>query len=163
MRQRSLEGDNVRCANPPVASRLTNRGEDTLHMQGTDLTTREIERAGRLDRELDSRLGAVLPQAIEAADYAWRILATEIQRLGYSVEKPVPENETLYCYFDAIKWDALEMSDSIYWSLSDEEREKDDRDLEDFEASYLLREDYSARIKALAFLTVGKNLVCPEY
>jgi hypothetical protein len=69
----------------------------------------------------------------------------------------------LYCYFDAIKWDALEMSDSIYWSLSDEEREKDDRDLEDFEASYLLREDYSARIKALAFLTVGKNLVCPEY
>uniref|UniRef100_UPI003F49104B hypothetical protein n=1 Tax=Ensifer adhaerens TaxID=106592 RepID=UPI003F49104B len=161
MGQQSLER-RVACADPPVASRLTNRGEEARLMQGADLITQELERAERHDRELDSRLGSVLPQAIEAADYAWRILAKEIQRLGYSAEKPVPENETLHCYFDAIKWDALEMSDSIYWSLSDEERETDDRDLAEFEASYLFREDYSARVKALAFLTVGKNLVCPE-
>ncbi len=128
-------------------------------MHSTEMATQELERAERHDRVLDRLLGTVLPQAIEAVESAWGILAAEIHRLGFSAERPVPENETLHCYFDAIKWDALEMSDSIYCSLSSEEREKDDRDLEEFEATYLLREDYSLRVKALALLTVGKDLV----
>ncbi|NOV19667.1 hypothetical protein E5S70_26940 [Ensifer adhaerens] len=128
-------------------------------MQCTDRVTQELERGERLDREWDSRLGTVLDEAVEAVDCAWAILATELRRFGYSAERPVPENETLYSYFKAIKWDALEMSDSIYWSLSSEEREKDDRHLEEFEATFILRGDYSARIKALAFLTAGRVLV----
>lgn len=128
-------------------------------MQCTDGITQELERDERLDREWDRRLGTVLNDAIAAADCAWAILATEIQRFGYSAERPVPENETLYSYFNAIKWDALEMSDSIYWSLSSEEKEKDDRDLQEFEATFFLRGDYSPRIKALAFLTASKVLV----
>jgi hypothetical protein len=132
-----------------------------MQMQGRDGITQELEQDEHLDREWDSRLGAVLDRAIEAVDWAWAILATEIQRFGYPAERPVPENETLYSHFNAIKWDALEMSDSIYWSLSSEEREKDDRDLEEFEDTFFLRGDYSPRITALAFLTMGKVLISP--
>ncbi|WP_146749611.1 hypothetical protein [Ensifer adhaerens] len=120
--------------------------------------TQELEVSERLNHAWDEHLCPVLDKAIEAADYAWATLETEIQRLGYSAERPVPDNATKHAYFDAIKWDALEMSDSIYWSLSSEEKEKDDRDLEEFETTYILREDYSLRITALAFLTVGKIL-----
>ncbi|RDL48397.1 hypothetical protein BLJAPNOD_04672 [Ensifer sp. M14] len=129
-------------------------------MQCKDGVAEELERHASLDRQWDCRLGTV---AIETVDCAWAILATEIRRLGYHAERPVREDETPYSYFNAIKWDALEMSDSIYWSLPNEEKEKDDRDLEEFEATDMLREDCSPRVKALAFLTIGKNLVCPEY
>lgn len=121
--------------------------------------TQALEREESLDREWDNRLGPDLDEAIEAVEYAWAGLAMELQRFGYPAEKPVPENATRYSYFNAIKWDALEMSDSIYCSLSNEEREKDDRDLEEFEATSYLRREYSQRIKALAFLTAGKVLV----
>ncbi len=128
-------------------------------MQSKDEVTQAMEREEGLDREWDSRLGLVLNEAIEAVECAWAGLAMELQRFGYPAEKPAPENATRYSYFNAIKWDALEMSDAIYWSLSNEEREKDDRDLEEFEATFFLRGDYSTRIKALAFLTAGKVLV----
>ncbi|PDT50160.1 hypothetical protein CO661_00390 [Sinorhizobium fredii] len=128
-------------------------------MQYRDTITPELEGEERLDREWENRLGAVR-EAMEAVAWAWTILATEIQRFGYSAERPVPENASFYSYFDAIEWEAREMSDSIYWSFSTEEREKDDRDLEEFEATYFLRKDYSRRIKALAFLTAGKSLIC---
>lgn len=131
-----------------------------MRMPCTDGITQELEREERLDRDWDSRLGAVLNKAIEAVDCAWAILATEIQRFGYSAERPVPENETLYSCYNAIKWDALEMSDSIYWSLSSEEREKEDRDLEEFEFTYIIRDEYSPRVKALALLTAGRALLC---
>lgn len=130
-----------------------------MRMQCKDEVTQALEREESLDREWDSRLGPVLDEAIEAVEYAWAGLAIELERFGYLAEKPVPENATRYSYFNAIKWDTLEMSDSIYWSLSSEEREKDDRDLEEFEATFFLRGDYSTRIKALAFLTAGKVLV----
>lgn len=129
-------------------------------MQCRDGVTQELERAERLDREWDSRLGNLLNHAIEAVDCAWEILATEIQRFGYTVERPVPENGTLYSYFNAMKWDALEMSDSIYWSLPSDERKKDDRDLGEFEVTYIVQDEYSPRIKALAFLMTGKVLIC---
>lgn len=116
-----------------------------------------------LDREEDllweSRLGKRLDLAIEAVEVAWEILAVEIQRFGYEAERPVPDNETRYCYFHAMKWDALEMSDSIYWSLQDDERARDDRDLEEFENTSVPRKHYSTRIKALALLTAGRAFV----
>ncbi|KQW33513.1 hypothetical protein ASD02_18895 [Ensifer sp. Root1252] len=156
-----LNGGNAPCLRRS-AGRLTieqsRRGG--MQMQCKDGVAEELERHGRLDRKWDCRLGTVLDEAIETVDCAWAILATEIRRLGYFAERPVRENETPYSYFNAIKWDALEMSDSIYWSLPNEEREKDDRDLEEFEVTYMLREDCSPRVKALAFLTVGKGLIC---
>ncbi|MBV7521146.1 hypothetical protein [Ensifer sp. ENS12] len=124
--------------------------------------TQRLEADERLDREQDTRLGGLLCQAIEAVDLAWNLLATEIQRFGYSEERPIPENGTLYSYFYAMKWDILEMSDSVYSSLSSEERTKDDRDLEDFEVSYMFREDYSPRLKALALLTAARILISDE-
>lgn len=130
-----------------------------MQMQCIDEVTQALGIEESLDREWDSRLGPVLDEAIEAVEYAWAGLAMELQRIGYPAEKPVPENATRYSYFNAIKWDALEMSDSIYWSLSNDEREKDDRDLEEFEATFSLKAEYSTRIKALAFLTAGKILV----
>ncbi len=124
--------------------------------------TQQLEADERRDREQDIRLGGLLCQAIEAVDLAWNLLATEIQRFGYSEERPIPENGTLYSYFYAMKWDILEMSDSVYSSLSSEERTKDDRDLEDFEVSYKFREDYSPRLKALALLTAARVLISDE-
>ncbi|WP_429809819.1 hypothetical protein [Ensifer sp. B1-9] len=112
-----------------------------------------------LSERLDDSPGTVLLDAMRAAASAWTILAAEIQRLGYTAERPVPEDGNLYSYFDAIKWDALEMSDSVYGSLSVEDREKDDRDLEEFEATFSFRDEYSPRITALAFLTIGKFLI----
>jgi|GEM_PF-1786141 len=130
-----------------------------MQMLCKDEATQTSEQEESLDREWDSRLGSVLDEAIKAVEYAWAGLAMELQRIGYPAEKPVPENGTRYSYFNAIKWDALEMSDSIYWSLSSEEREKDDRDLEEFEETISLRRDYSPRVKALAFLTAGKVFI----
>ncbi|WP_457587602.1 hypothetical protein [Ensifer canadensis] len=100
-----------------------------------------------------------LTEAMEAVAWAWTILAAEIQRFGYTAERPVPENGDSYSYFDTIKWDALEMSDSIYSYLTIAEREKDDRDLEEFEETIFVRGDYSPRVKALALLTAGKALI----
>lgn len=124
-------------------------------MQCRDRVTQEK----RLAREGNNRLEPALREAMEAVAWAWTILAAEIQRLGYTAERPVPENGDLYSYFDTIKWDALEMSDSIYSSLTNEEREKDDRDLEEFEEAVFLRGHYSPRVKALAFLTAGKAFI----
>ncbi|MCY1225123.1 hypothetical protein D9M68_151860 [compost metagenome] len=126
-------------------------------MQCIDRTQQDLEQDS--DREWERRLGKRLDLAIEAVEVAWEILAVEIRRFGYEAERPVPDNETRYCYFHAMKFDALEMSDSIYWSLQDDERAKDDRDLEELETTYVPRKHYSMRIKALAFLTASRVFV----
>lgn len=128
-------------------------------MQCIDRIQQELDREECLDREWERRLGKRLDLAIEAVEVAWEILAVEIRRFGYEAERPVPDNETRYCYFHAMKFDALEMSDSIYWSLQDDERAKDDRDLEELETTYVPRKHYSMRIKALAFLTASRVIV----
>lgn len=128
-------------------------------MQRNDTIERILAKAAVIDREWSGRLGDRLSKAIKAIDVAWDILATEIRRFGYEAERPVPENDTPYCYFHTMKFDALELADSVYWSLEDGERATDDRDLEEFEADFVLRERYSPRIKGLAFLTAGKMLI----
>jgi hypothetical protein len=129
-------------------------------MRCVDRIQQELDRDE--NRERESRLGKRLDLAIEAVEVAWQILATEIRRFGYTAERPVPDNETRYCYFHTMKFDALEMFDSIYWSLQDDERAKEDRDFEEFESTYVPREHYSRRIKALAFLTASKALACSD-
>lgn len=128
-------------------------------MKLTNSIDQELAREEREDRDRDLHLGVTLDLAIETIDAAWEILAAEIQRFGYPADKPVPDNKTRYCYFHTMKSDALELADSIYWSLQDDEKAKDDREIEVYEASLCLPENCSRRIEALALLTAADLLI----
>ncbi len=112
---------------------------------------------GSIKKDDTKRFSANLNVAIRLIDVSWTMLS---ESAGYSdLEKPEPEDDTPQEYFHAMKHDALELADGIYWSASDAGRRKDDRDLARLESTGALADDASPRIQALALLTLAKELV----
>lgn len=109
------------------------------------------------------RLDACLENAIRAVDLSWTTLSEAARDFDIDVDKPEPEDATRRGYFETMKWDALELADGIYWSASEVVRAKDDEDLERFESTGRIEDEFSARIRALALLTFAKELIEPQY
>ena len=107
----------------------------------------------------DRTLGSILLIALTLAEAYWQILAEELERGGCPSELPDFANDTVSCRYEALKWDALVMSDCIYHALPNDLQLKEDADLEVLEITGRTRSDCSARLRALSLLTVAKYIV----